>query len=183
MGDIRCLKCRKRTASVKLVRIVDGKARSIYLCQECAAEVSPFHKQTFSLQEAIEKVLTQLIEKQSAEQETDEAASGPRCPSCGTTLTAYRKSFLLGCAQCYQVFGGALDPQLRRLHGSTRHVGRVPRMVGKPLDDVAVTVTALKKELASAVSSEDFEKAARLRDRIRHLQGGSDHVIPEMPEM
>lgn len=183
MSEIKCPKCRKRAASVKLVRIVEGKARSIYLCEPCAAEVTPFLKQPFTLQEAIEKVLTQLVQKQSDEQETEEGASGPQCPSCGTTFGAYRKSFLLGCAQCYQTFEGMLDPQLRRFHGSTRHIGRAPRVIRKPPGDVEATMAVLKKKLAVAVSSEDFEKAVQLRDRIRHLQSGSDHVVPEMPEM
>jgi len=183
--ELKCLKCGKRRASVKMTRIVAGKVHSIHLCEQCAAEISPYQQQALSLQEAIEKVLAQLVQKQNEGGEASEEAEadGTRCPLCGTTVGIYRKSFLLGCPQCYSTFEGIIEPQLRRLHGSTRHVGRAPDMRGKTADRWETVVEALKKELALAVSREQFELAARLRDHIRQIQDRADHVCPEMPEV
>lgn len=184
MTEGKCHKCGKHSATVKMVRIVDGEAHTLYLCRDCASELSPFQQQGFSLQEAIEKVLEQLVQKQGGVDEaSEEEGSGPRCSACGTTIGTYRKSFLLGCPQCYTAFGAVLDPQLRKLHGSTHHVGRAPEMTRHPARTADPSIADLKKELAQAVSNEDFEKAAKIRDRIRVLQSGSDHVYPEMPKM
>ena len=184
-GEVKCLKCSKRVATVKMVRIVGGKAHSIHLCDQCAAEISPYQQQALSLQEAIDKVLAQLVQKQSEEQEGQEGASGDgaRCPSCGTSEAVYRKSFLLGCPQCYTTFEGIIESQLRRLHGSTRHVGRTPAKARPVEGEIGVTLAALHRDLDLAVSHQDFERAVKLRDRIRMLQDGSDHVCPEMPEV
>ena len=177
------MKCQKRAAAVKLVRITGGTAHSIYLCEQCAAEISPYQKHASALQETIEKVLAQLVQKQSEAEETEDAEAGPPCPGCGTSYATYRKTFLLGCPQCYSAFEGKLEAQLKHLHGHTRHVGRSPDRTPKSRSDAQSALAALKKELAVAVSSEDFEKAAHLRDRIRQMQGGSDHVVPKMREV
>jgi protein arginine kinase activator len=180
MTEIKCLKCQKRAASVKLVRIVGGKAHNIYLCGECAAEVSPYQKGALSLQQAIEKMLAELVQKQSEEQESAEQMPGPVCPTCGTTFAAYRKRFLLGCPHCYMAFESMLDPQLKQLHGATRHVGRAPSVAARPQGNLETSLAVLKKELDAAVSNEDFEQAVKLRDRIRQLESGADHVVPKM---
>lgn len=185
MQHIKCMRCKKRQATVKVVRIKQGTARSMFLCERCAAEVSPFQKQILSLQEAIEKVLAQLVQQHGDEGDEQAKQDMPDlvCESCGLTYGAYRESFLLGCAHCYEAFAGMLEPQLRRLHGSARHVGRTPHSDRRAKADVKAMVAALKKEMEMAISAEDFEKAAQLRDRIRHLKGEMNHVLPEMPEM
>jgi len=181
--SIKCVKCGKRTATVKIIRILGGKAQSVFLCEQCAAQVSPY-QQPFSLQEAIEKALAQLVQKQSEDEEAQgDATVGPECPECGTTLAVYRKSFRLGCPQCYSTFEEILEPQLRRYHGSTRHVGRTPKATSPPLREIGLIMADLKKDLSQAILNENFERAIELRDRIRSLEGESNHACPEMPEM
>ena len=51
--------------------------------------------------------------------------TGLNCNSCGWTYTDFRSKGRLGCAEDYEVFENALTPLLKRIHGSTRHVGRV----------------------------------------------------------
>jgi protein arginine kinase activator len=168
-----------------MVRIEEGKARSLYLCEQCAAQMSPLQKQALSLQEAIEKVLAQLVQKQGAGEKAEEepVAEGPQCPRCGTSYAVFQKSLLLGCAECYQVFDEQLEPQLRKLHGSTRHAGSASPAARSGSSARESSVTALERELMVAVSSEDFQKAAQLRDRIRHLRGKAGHADSEMPEV
>src|SRR5207248_1290925 len=50
-------------------------------------------------------------------------ADGLRCAACGSTLKDFRESGRLGCAQCYESFSAHLKDLLRRLHGSSQHVG------------------------------------------------------------
>ena len=51
------------------------------------------------------------------------AADGLRCGECGGTLRDFRETGRLGCAHCYQAFEPHLRDLLRRLHGSSQHVG------------------------------------------------------------
>ena len=71
-----------------------------------------------------------------------------------------------------------VGPGLRRrtidhavIHGETQHAGKVPRRV--PPDRRRQTeLIQLRQALRQAVSDEDYEEAARVRDRIRRLEEG-----------
>jgi protein arginine kinase activator len=184
MHENKCNKCHERQANVKLVRVVEGKAHAFYLCNECAAEVSPYQQQALSWQELLEKVFSQIVKDQSDPPDPAEANDEvePHCQACGMTFSAYGKSFLLGCPECYEAFGDWLERQLERLHGATRHVGRAPRRHSVGTIDEGASTAVLKKDLERAVLREDFKTAARLRDRIRERESGVNPGVPEMPE-
>jgi protein arginine kinase activator len=90
------------------------------------------------------------------------------CERCHTTYAGFVKSGLMGCADCYKAFREPLEALLKGIHGQTRHTGRVP---GSPPDDVPLklTIDRLKQQLAQAIETEEYEKAAGLRDQIRAL--------------
>ena len=53
--------------------------------------------------------------------------------------------------------------------GHTTHCGKVPARA--PSDSkLHVKILNLRKELQSAITYENYEKAAEIRDRIEHLQ-------------
>jgi len=58
---------------------------------------------------------------------------------------------------------------LRRLHGSSQHVGERYEPPGEQADP-RHQLLDLKDQLRRAVESENFELAAELRDRIRVLE-------------
>jgi protein arginine kinase activator len=80
-----------------------------------------------------------------------------------------------GCSECYEAFRKQIDPLLKRIHGTNRHIGKVPLSTGpagpvpeekKNLQDIK----SLKSLLEKAIQSENFEEAARLRDSIRDME-------------
>ena len=61
-------------------------------------------------------------------------------------------------------------PYLKRVHGSTRHAGKVPNrapLIVKPKED---TVEGLRLKLNDLVRREMFEEAAVIRDKIKKLE-------------
>jgi protein arginine kinase activator len=100
---------------------------------------------------------------------TDEAKVGRvQCPRCHMVYSSFKETGRLGCSECYTTFRTQLRPLLRRIHGSTKHVGKAP------LRDAARVaarreVHRLHEEMQRAVDREEFEKAAELRDRIRRM--------------
>ncbi|MCX8038781.1 MAG: UvrB/UvrC motif-containing protein [Candidatus Sumerlaeia bacterium] len=176
MAVVICSKCQKRPAVVKLVRMVSGAPQTLTLCQLCAAETSPIQKQGL-LQEAFEKLFAKLA--QHHDDATTAEPDLPPCPHCGMTFAAYRKTSRLGCSECYSAFAGALEPQLEHIHGSTRHVGRSPQPLPQAEDQTG-KIKRLQQALAEAVASEDFEKAAQLRDQIRQLKSEADNAVPKV---
>lgn len=95
------------------------------------------------------------------------------CPSCGLKYAVFRADGRLGCPNDYEAFRPALEPLLERIHRVARHAGKAPRRAGN-LRRRATELAALRDELAAAVAAEDYEAAARLRDRIREREGSDE---------
>jgi len=111
-----------------------------------------------------------------------QSSKRPSCPACSSTLRDFRDSGRLGCDQCYVSFDAHLRDLLRRLHGSSQHVGERYAAPGEAGEggaggggggedsDPRSRLLELKAQLRRAVEGENFELAAELRDRIRVLE-------------
>ena len=102
------------------------------------------------------------------------------CPDCGIKFMEFRAEGRLGCPHDYRVFGRGLLPLLQRVHGATRHVGKVAAK--RP---GAIQRLRLRSQLREAIAREDYEEAARLRDQLRlkdttHESGRPDPNIRRM---
>ena len=87
------------------------------------------------------------------------------------TESELRRTGRAGCADCYQSFEDILLPYIRKLQGATAHVGAAHTPAGTPEQPQQDTAQALKNKLQEAISQENYEEAARLRDEIRRLEG------------
>ena len=62
-------------------------------------------------------------------------------------------------------------PYLKRVHGSTKHTGKVPVSAPIVVVDSKETIDSLRMELNKLVSEERYEEAAVIRDKIKKLEG------------
>jgi protein arginine kinase activator len=179
---MKCDKCTKK-ATVHLTEIVDGKAIEMHLCEDCASEQSQSMEQQFGLAD----LLAGLTDFGKHVPEV-QSKTVTRCPSCGLTYEDFRKFGRFGCAQCYPAFKVHLKVLLKKIHGSNVHLGKKPvNVVPIELPSSAVSeeeaqqqpgseptkgsaVDELRGQLHQAIDREDFEQAARLRDKIRELE-------------
>ncbi len=182
-GDelIKCVRCGKNPATVKLTRIIKGKVTELNLCQACAAEVSPYQKKLADAA-GLNALIAHLVKAEQAKKagETPETTHTTEveaeCPACGLNFATYKRTFMLGCEHCYEAFGDPLLTDLRKIHGSIQHLGRrpdnwtPPPPPPKPPQPPQKSIEQLRHELQQAIDQEDFERAARLRDQIRDLQ-------------
>jgi protein arginine kinase activator len=81
----------------------------------------------------------------------------------------FRNTGRLGCPHDYQEFREELSPLLENIHGETRHCGKTPRRYPQNKQTQSELVQ-LRNRLKNAVSKEDYEEAARLRDQIKQLE-------------
>jgi protein arginine kinase activator len=165
---VTCGSCGERESVVTLTQVVEGEARTIGLCGKCAAEKG-IQTSAGAEQTPLGGFLSAMWKGQEPGAPAEFAPTG-RCPGCGATFADFRESGRLGCGGCYQAFEPSLRLLLRRYHGSTHHQGRRP---APQVEDTAMPGTALidglREQLRLAVASEDFERAAQLRDRLRDL--------------
>jgi protein arginine kinase activator len=52
------------------------------------------------------------------------------CPECGTKLSHFYRTYMLGCPKCYISFREEIIPVLREIHGATFHTGKSLEVVG-----------------------------------------------------
>lgn len=173
-----CMHCNKNVAIIKLVRIINGKITELNLCKECGGKISPYQKKLneaqANLSEILQKLLSSSAEKQLKDQEgAAKVKIDAVCEHCGLPFEAYRKSLFLGCGACYESFEKYLVSDLRRLHGNTQHVGKIPLRFREKLQHLR-RINQLQEELGKAIEEEDFEKAAALRDQLRTIKGEID---------
>jgi protein arginine kinase activator len=92
------------------------------------------------------------------------------CDVCKITFGEFRQKGLLGCPHDYDAFERALLPLLHRAQdGTTQHVGKVPHRAGSS-QKKQNAILRLRGQLKDAVASEDYERAAALRDQIKQLE-------------
>jgi protein arginine kinase activator len=166
-----CQDCHKNLASVRYAEVVDGKVSEVHLCQECLgrrqesvssgfqfAKPTPFAKKPAGPVRASAAVADPVEARQS-------------CTSCSTTLKQILETGRVGCSTCYASFPAQLESLLEGIHVALAHRGKVPR-----LDDARARVRAdLQSKrglLKTALTTENYEEAAALRDEIRVLETG-----------
>lgn len=92
------------------------------------------------------------------------------CPSCGRTLKEFKKTGLLGCADCYKAFREDLVPIVKFTQGRLRHTGKDPDLTLKGEEE------ELYEELKVAQERGDGFMEERIRYRLsvihRLLSGG-----------
>lgn len=180
---MKCEHCGNTEAVVKITRIdPDGNVVPYFLCQECAADMSPYQKAFLAKQKTFQTLLSELIasaEGAETEEESTEGISSATCPSCGLDFSQYRTSSMLGCPDCYDAFGPELEADLRRYHRATSHAAGAPgtEEANREMED---TLSELRRELKIAVDEERYQDAARLRDEIsrteQRLAGGEQET-------
>jgi protein arginine kinase activator len=163
----KCDECGERDVVVRVTHVVEGEAREIKLCERCAAEKGI--QTTASITQTPLGGFLNALWK-TADPAATEAGIPGHCPGCGASFADFRETGRLGCADCYHSFEAPLRILIRRYHGSTHHHGRrhVPAgaMPALPQQDL---VAGIREQLRLAVSAENFELAAELRDRLKEL--------------
>jgi protein arginine kinase activator len=161
-----CDQCHEREAVIHLTQIVNEQVTTLHLCERCAAEKGV--ESTGSVAKSPLGTFLAAMGKGLPEP-TTLAAPGDRnaCARCGATLQDFRETGRLGCAECYRSFEGPLRDLLRRLHGSTVHVGERYAQRGATPEDPQRREAELREQLRLAIETENFELAAELRDRLR----------------
>lgn len=164
-----CQACQKKTATTHIKQIVNGELTERHLCPECAAKMgygNLFGGLGLNLGDLIGSFLG---EPQSQSSGVQPLTPETRCKCCGSTFSDIARTGKVGCAECYQTFRERLMPSIQRIHGNTRHVGKVPATASAKAQ-LTARLEKAREDLAKAIEAQEFEKAAQLRDAIRELE-------------
>ena len=164
---MECDSCHERDAVVHLTQIVNEQVTTLHLCERCAAEKGVESAGSVAAKSEIGSFLAAMTKGLPDHGLVPTTGERHTCLRCGATLQDFRESGRLGCADCWHAFEGPLRDLLRRLHGSTVHMGERYARHAEVDGDPARRAAELKEQLRLAVETENFELAAELRDRLR----------------
>jgi len=159
-----CDDCGENEAILHVTKIENNQMNTHHLCEGCASA-----KGLDAAGAVGDHPLGEFLE-QVGRVAGAAPAAGP-CPYCGMKLDEFKKLGRLGCPQCYVAFEPHLNSLLRRLHGGAQHLGKVYLPPDPTRAQQQERLAGLRRKLDRAVQSEDFERAAELRDEIRTLEG------------
>ena len=168
-----CERCKKNMANVHITKILKGVKQELNLCEKCAKETDEFNlgvnmslPNGFTFQNVLSGIMDYINQPVESGIRDENA-----CLSCGTTYSDFKKSGLLGCSECYKNFNETLTPVIKRVQGNLEHIGKIPKKSGKGLMEKKKLIQ-LKEDLQKAIATEEYEKAASIRDIIREIQKG-----------
>lgn len=166
-----CQMCGQHPATTHIKTIVNGKLTQAHLCADCAKKQG-YGNLFADWGSGFGSLLSGFMGSAAP------ARQVTRCPGCGASFEDITRSGKIGCAECYHTFRGQLLPIIQRIHGTAQHKGKVPgssALRGTDTNNkiVAVEETPLeekKRLLKQAIETQDFERAAVLRDEIKELE-------------
>lgn len=159
-----CDKCGKNNATTHIKQIINGVVTERDLCHSCAAKEGYGKFGNSGLAEMLSSMFGDI----------KELGTATRCPVCGASFSDIAESGRVGCSMCYQTFYSELLPYLKRVHGTVKHIGKIPNsapLIVKPREE---TLDSLRMELNRLVAEEKFEEAAIVRDKIKSMEGKSN---------
>ncbi|MGL5574873.1 MAG: UvrB/UvrC motif-containing protein [Sarcina sp.] len=165
-----CEKCKEKEATIKLIKVVEGKKEIYMLCEDCVnnlgeivleGEIDDIDNFDFN------KILSGLVDYLNKNNDKKELEINSVCEKCGTRYEELKETGIIGCSECYKVFELGLIPMVNRYHGSSYHMGSKKFAYITQEDS---SLENLQQELEEAVKFEEYEKAAILRDAIKDLK-------------
>lgn len=168
-----CQNCNQNEATMYWKQTINGQTKEMHLCPACAQKLGQNFQNPFGAW-FDDPFFTQPSLFAAPFGQISQLGGGRRCPTCGMTESELQRTGRVGCADCYQTFENILMPYIRKLQGTTAHVGSAPNTQShtQPVEN---QTEALKSKLDAAIRQENYEEAARLRDEIRRLEG-QDHA-------
>ncbi len=184
-----CKKCGKKYADVYYKQTINGKTTEYALCSECADELKkngeldikmPFAYDGFGDIFGLDNFFGISNLPNSAHKVHRSGVSEKkRCTFCASTFDDLVRTGKVGCHKCYEVFADELKPSIENIHGNAKYMGRRPgkrkteEIRRDKNDSIQDKIKALRTELDEAVSNQEYEKAAVIRDKIREIENNA----------
>ena len=159
-----CEKCGKNNATAHIKTVVNGVVSKKNLCGYCAAKEGYGNFNNNNLTGLLASMLGDALALNSN-------TAAVRCDCCKSTFSDIAESGKVGCPQCYNIFYNELLPYLKRVHGSTKHSGKIPNRAPLTVAQSEDSIDALRLKLNRLVREEKYEEAAVVRDEIKRMEG------------
>lgn len=166
-----CERCGKNPATIMVKKFINGHKQEVKLCADCAKGEAGGFNLHLDPSLTLQNLLTSLMDQENFPSPLVKGSYGNQieCQRCGLSYDQFRKGGRFGCSECYGNFKPFLPPFLQRIHGSSKHTGKVFSAINSQPQPNG-EIIKLKKELEALIAREEYEEAAGVRDKIRELE-------------
>lgn len=172
-----CDRCQKREAKILYTEIINGSKKEEHLCEDCATDFTSFQmeKPILNSELTLGDLLSTIFDSYQTGGPKEQGKFKPNiiCDRCGTSYEEFLHKGRFGCSNCYKSFGRQIGNTMKGIHGADVHTGKQPKDFISSTERIIKGMTETERialELQEAIEKEEFEKAARLRDKIRALK-------------
>ena len=174
-----CQKCGKYNAEIYYKQTVNGQTQEYALCSKCAEQLKKEGKLNIKMPSLFDDFdlgfgsasllgLNDLFGL-PYDNKIAKISEKKKCTLCASTFDDLVKNGKVGCAKCYEIFADELNTSVERIHGKAKYMGKKPKKY-KAKETKEDKIKDLKAQMKTAIKSQEFEKAAVLRDEIRALE-------------
>lgn len=177
---MKCQKCGKHEANVKYTQIINGIKKEMNLCDNCAHKLGITQDFSFNIPMDFKSLIGDFFgEYENNFIPSLISSKTLECKNCHMIYDEFINTGKFGCEECYEIFSEKIDPIIKNLQGSNRHIGRKGRISDRNIKQrVEETkenkekskIEKLQEELKNAIKEERYEDAAKLRDEIKKLE-------------
>ena len=171
-----CDFCKKNKATIHLIRVQNDNVEKVNICAECAGDFSFFSEDDFY--KDLTKILSKIFKADEGQPngirelknlKNLEIRKNRSCSFCGMDLKNIKKLGKMGCPNCYSEFKNILLPIIKAIHKNIAHKGKIPENTTGQIK-LEKSIRDLRNRLKREIFVENFEEAARIRDKIRQLE-------------
>ena len=156
-----CDNCKKNQAAVFMEQVSGGEKTELNLCYKCSLDIST------------PMFLNNILKGMFYNSNVVEGNNVPTlsCTTCSLKLSEFKQTGKIGCSNCYQTFKREINSILRNIQWGIDHRGKIPKKNAANLI-LKKEVKRLRSDLNMAIDKEEYEEAARLRDKIKAIESG-----------
>lgn len=187
-----CEQCHSAKATVHITDIAPGEPPAEkHLCIKCGesyisfvSNAGPSIEDIHSLSKMFNEIMLGALAPgvsmtpQQAMALHQTKAKEIECEDCGNTFGSLAKDGgKIGCSADYEAFKDPLDKLVPAIQdGATQHVGKVPRHASKETCRAVLEARIMRfeKQLRNVIRTEEYERAAEIRDQIEAVKTEMD---------
>ncbi|MBE6350640.1 MAG: DNA helicase UvrBC [Spirochaetaceae bacterium] len=163
---MKCDICKLKEAILFVRQEYNSSVIELHLCADCAKERG-LSTEGNKIEMSIGGLVTGLLHNTLEERLQ---RSRLVCKTCGRSLGDIKKTFRVGCPECYTVFKNEITELLKNYKNITLPFsGKLPKQILHFKSHITDRML-MQNLLEQAVEREDYEKAAYYRDQLKLLE-------------
>jgi len=175
-----CSICNQNEATIHIQEIINNKKQALHICNECAVKKGIENADMTSIN------IAEILYKLSAVKDNSDMGISEEgdinskietttpavlmCGKCGWDVRKFKQTGRLGCEECYHSFASLLTETLMNMHRGPVHTGKEPLISNIKDTSVKLDLMTLQKKLEQHVQREEYEEAAKVRDKINEIK-------------